>query len=163
MTIFGPLASSAQRARVKSYIEQGLQAGAVAVLKGRIQETDGCYVAPTVFDRVDASMSIVREEIFGPVLCVQRFKTEEEAITLANGTDYGLTATVWTRDVGCGKRLAHAIKAGAVYVRTSGKERSDSGAILSREPQKASGFGSELGLRGLQSYSTLKFVSFSGD
>ena len=162
-TTFGPLASTSQRARVKSYIEQGLRAGAEAVLKGRIQETGGCFVTPTIFDRVDGSMSIAREEIFGPVLCVQRFKTEEEAIALANGTDYGLTATVWTRDTGRSKRLAHAIRAGAVYVRTSGKERPDSGAILSREPQKGSGFGSELGLRGLESYSTLKFIGFSGD
>jgi len=161
-TTFGPLASPSQRDRVKAYIEQGLKAGAQAVLKGAIQETGGCYVAPTVFDGVDGTMSITREEIFGPVLCVQRFKTEEEAIALANGTDYGLMATVWTRDMGRGKRLAHAIRAGGVSVRTSGEEGPDSGCTLSFEPQKASGFGSEVGLRGLESYSTLKLVSFTG-
>ncbi len=161
-TTFGPLASPAQRDRVKAYIEQGLKAGAQAVLRGPIQETGGCYVSPTIFDRVDSTMSIVREEIFGPVLCVQSFKTEDEAVALANGTDYGLEATVWTRDMGRGKRLAHSVKAGEVYIRTSGEEGPDSGCVLSREPQKASGFGSESGLRGLQSYSTLKFVSFVG-
>jgi acyl-CoA reductase-like NAD-dependent aldehyde dehydrogenase len=161
-TTFGPLASPAQRNRVKGYVEQGLKAGAVAVLKGDIQESGGCYVAPTVFDRVDANMSIVREEIFGPVLCVLSFKTEEEAVALANGNEYGLAATVWTRDLGRGKRLAHAIRAGAVFIRTSGKEGPDSGCMLSHEPQKASGYGSERGLRGLESYSTLKLVTFGG-
>jgi acyl-CoA reductase-like NAD-dependent aldehyde dehydrogenase len=93
---------------------------------------------------------------------VQHFDTETEAIELANGTDYGLVATVWTRDMGRSKRLAHAIRAGRVSVHTSDKEGPESGCVLGHEPQKASGFGSELGLRGLQSYSTLKLVSFNG-
>lgn len=161
-TNFGPLASPAQRDRVKSYIEQGIKAGAEAVLRGSISASGGCYVAPTVFDHVDDTMSIVREEIFGPVLCVQQFSTEAEATALANGTEYGLAATIWTRDMGRGKRLAHLIRAGGISVRTSGEEGPALGCVLSREPQKASGFGSELGLRGLESYSTLKSVSLSG-
>jgi len=161
-TTLGPLASPAQRDRVKGYIEQGLKSGAVAVLKGAIQEKGGCYVSPTIFDRVTRDMSIAREEIFGPVLCVQTFRAEEEAIALANGTDYGLAATVWTRDMGRGRRLAQAINAGYVSVRTSGQEGPGAGCMLSHEPQKASGFGSEQGLRGLQSYSTLKSINFNG-
>jgi acyl-CoA reductase-like NAD-dependent aldehyde dehydrogenase len=161
-TTFGPLASPAQRDRVKAYVQQGLEAGAEAVLKGTIQEEGGCYVSPTIFDRVGETMSIAREEIFGPVLCVQGFKTEKEAIALANGTDYGLSATVWTRDIGRGRRLARAIRAGYVAVRTSGKEGPGSGCILSHEPRKGSGFGMELGIGGLRAYSALKSVSFGG-
>jgi acyl-CoA reductase-like NAD-dependent aldehyde dehydrogenase len=161
-TTFGPLASPIQRDRVKAYIEQGLEAGARAVLRGEIQEQGGCYVSPTIFDHAESSMSIVREEIFGPVLSVQQFKTDQEALALANGTEYGLVATIWTRDAGRGKRFAHAINAGLVTVRTSGEEAPDSGTTLSFEPQKASGFGAEYGIRGLESYSTLKSIAFHG-
>lgn len=160
-TIFGPLASPAQRDRVKNYIEQGLKSGAVAVLRGTVMEAGGCHVSPTIFDGVDSTMSIAREEIFGPVLSVQHFGTEEEAIALANGTEYGLGATVWTRDMGRGKRMARAIRAGYVSVKTSGVEDPRL-HLLSFEPQKASGFGVEFGHKGLESYSTLKAVSFSG-
>lgn len=161
-TSFGPLASPAQRDRVNAYIKQGIEQGAHPVLQGAVQLSGGCYVTPTIFDHVQPHMSIAREEIFGPVLCVQQFSTEEEAIALANGTEYGLVATVWTRDMGRGKRLAHAIRAGGISIRTSGEEGPGSGSILSYEPQKASGFGCEMGLRGLKSYSTLKSVSLVG-
>lgn len=161
-TNFGPLASPAQRNRVKAYVEQGIKSGAEPILKGRIQESGGCNVSPTVFDNVKPAMSIAREEIFGPVLCVQSFQNEAEAIALANGTDYGLSATVWTRDIGRGMRLAQAINVGYVVVRTSGKEGPPPSYGLGFEPQKASGFGPEMGLRGLESYSTLKAVVFAG-
>jgi len=161
-TTFGPLASPAQRDRVKRYVDQGIAAGAVPVLKGRIQESGGCFVSPTVFDRVTPSMSIVQEEIFGPVLCVQTCRTEEEAIDIANGTDFGLVAAIWTRTTGRGRRVAQAIRAGYVTVRSGGVEDSGSGCVLGHEPRKASGFGTEAGLRGLESYSTLKVVHFIG-
>jgi len=161
-TNFGPLASPAQRDRVKRFVDQGLQAGARAVLRGAISTSGGCYVAPTVFDRVDMTMPLAREEIFGPVLCVQSFATEEEAIALGNGTEYGLVATAWTRDMGRAKRLAHSLRAGSISIRTSAEEGPGSGCMLSYSPQKASGFGCEFGIKGLQAYSTLKLVNWHG-
>jgi acyl-CoA reductase-like NAD-dependent aldehyde dehydrogenase len=143
-------------------VELGLQEGANPFLKGVIQETEGCYVAPTIFDNVQRSMAIAREEIFGPVLCVLDFATEEEAILLANDVPYGLAATVWTRSLGRGRRLAHAIRAGGITVRSSSDDGHESPFLLSHEPQKASGFGAEFGIKGLQSYSTLKAIEFVG-
>ncbi len=162
-TTFGPLASPTQRDRVNAYISQGIQSGARAVLRGVVQQSGGCNVSPTVFDRVESTMSIAREEIFGPVLCVLGFDTDAEALELANATDYGLEATVWTRDFSRGRRFARQIRAGSVSIRTSGAEGPLSGCQLSCEPQKASGFGCEVGLKALQSYSTLKLVNVIGD
>lgn len=161
-TTFGPLASAAQRQRVKRYVERGIEEGAHAVLRGAIREQGGCYASPTIFDGVTRVMTLAKDEIFGPVLCVQTFSSEEEAIDLANATEFGLCATVWTRDMGRAKRMAKAIRAGGVFVRTSGAEDPDSGCRLGFEPQKGSGFGAEIGLDGLKSYSTLKLVSFTG-
>ncbi len=161
-TTFGPLASSEQRDRVSRYMTAGIDAGAELLLEGTVQDSGGCYVTPTIFGGVDQSMSIVQEEIFGPVLCVQSFTSESEAIDLANGTSYGLTSTVWTRDLARARRLACAVKSAHVVVRTSGAEEWCNYRILSYEPSKASGFGSEIGVRGLQSYSTLKAVYLFG-
>lgn len=161
-TTFGPLASPSQRDRVKAYIDRGLKDGAVPRLMGMVQGSGGCNVEPTIFDQVQSSMSIAKEEIFGPVLCVQTFRTDEEALSLANETEYGLAATVWTRDIARAKRFGHAIRAGHVCIRTGGPEGLDTGTLLAREPQKASGFGAEVGLDGLQSYSTRKSISLLG-
>jgi len=107
-------------------------------------------------------MSIASEEIFGPVLCVQHFSTESEALALANETQYGLAATVWTRDLGRARRMARGIRAGDISICSGGAEAQDALWMLGREPQKASGFGSEFGRQGLEAYSTLKVVTFSG-
>jgi acyl-CoA reductase-like NAD-dependent aldehyde dehydrogenase len=165
-TTFGPLASPVQRDRVRSYVQRGLEAGAEAALLGEAQMSGGCFVSPTVFTGVTPSMSIVQEEIFGPVLCIQEFESDEEAIALANGTDYALSATVWTRDLGRATRMASALESAVVVVRTAGEEspyadlRSE--LVLGNEPRKASGFGAEFGVDGLKSYSTLKAIYING-
>lgn len=162
-TTFGPLASPAQRDRVNAYVVRGIQSGARALLRGKVQESGGCNVAPTIFDQVQSTMSIAREEIFGPVLCIQSFSTDDEALELANATDYGLEATVWTRDIRRGRRFARQVRAGTITIRSSAADVPLSGCQLSCEPQKASGFGCEVGLRALESYSTLKLINVIGD
>jgi len=168
-TTLGPLASAAQRDKVRVYIRQAVADGAEIVVgsKEMREKEKGYFVVPTIFDKVSPEMAIAREEIFGPVLCVQSFTKEEEAVALANATDYGLTATAWTRDLGRAKRLARRINAGFVVIRTSGEE--GSGLSLANvlavcaEPHKASGFGAEWGVKGLEAYSTLKAVHMLGN
>lgn len=167
-TTFGPLASAAQRDKVRDCIRRGVAEGAQIVM-GDVQASGaekGYFVRPTIFDEVNSAMSIVREEIFGPVLSVQSFTQEREAISLANATEFGLAATAWTRDLGRAKRLARRINAGFVVIRTSGEEGSGAGIAnvlaLSAEPHKASGFGAEWGLKGLEAYSNLKAVQMLG-
>jgi acyl-CoA reductase-like NAD-dependent aldehyde dehydrogenase len=168
-TTFGPLASNVQRDKVLGYIKRGVADGATVVVGGAdVRQVElGCFISPTIFDNVKSEMTVAREEIFGPVLCVQSFVNEAEAIALANATDYGLSATAWTRDLGRAKRLARRINAGFVVIRTSGKEGTGGNIAnllaLCAEPHKASGFGVEWGIKALEGYSTLKAVRMLGD
>jgi betaine-aldehyde dehydrogenase len=119
-TTMGPINSRAQFERVLAYIEAGRAQGARLATGGNRPRgaafERGYWVEPTVFTEVDMSMRIAREEIFGPVLSVLRFRTEQEAIDMANDTDYGLTAAVWTRDIDRALRVAQRIEAGFVWV-----------------------------------------------
>ena len=115
-TEVGTLVSHKQRDRVKDYIEIGLGEGATIVVGGTAPDdpalADGAYLLPTVFDGVDNDMRIAREEIFGPVVSVIPFDTEEEALRLANATPYGLSGSIWSRDIGKALRAAKALQAG---------------------------------------------------
>jgi acyl-CoA reductase-like NAD-dependent aldehyde dehydrogenase len=118
----GPLVSQRQYERVVGYIEAGTDEGAsLQAGGGRPEGThpDGLFVAPTVFTGVDPQMRIAREEIFGPVLSVTSFATEDEAIELANGLDYGLSANVWTSNLDRALGVAHQIQAGNVWVNSA--------------------------------------------
>lgn len=156
-TRLGPIACQPQLEKIMRYVEAGQAEGATLLIGGdcpQIGDGQGYYFNPTIFDNVTNSMTIAREEIFGPVLCTIRVKDVEDAIRQANETIYGLAAGVWTRDVKKAHRIARALKAGTVWVNTYNMYdvASPFGGY------KQSGFGRELGLHALQHYTQVKSV-----
>lgn len=117
-TTMGPLVTREQQKRVLNYIDIGKQAGATCVLGGGVPEglDRGAFVAPTIFTGVDNTMTIAREEIFGPVASVIPVSGYDEAIAVANDTNFGLAAGIWTSDLGKAHRFARDVEAGMVYV-----------------------------------------------
>ncbi|WP_081240511.1 aldehyde dehydrogenase [Streptomyces viridosporus] len=155
-TQIGPLVSAAQRERVHAYIDLGVREGARLTTGGTAPVdglTDGWFVRPTVFADVRNNWRIAREEIFGPVLCVIPYTDEDEAVALANDSEYGLAGTVWTADVARGMDLAARIRSGTVGVNQYGVDlQAPFGGV------KASGLGREMGPEGLAPYHSLKSV-----
>jgi acyl-CoA reductase-like NAD-dependent aldehyde dehydrogenase len=157
-TQVGSLISERQRERVLSYIEAGQAEGARLVLGGSAPEgpvfDQGAFLSPTIFDGCRTGMRIVQEEIFGPVVTIIPFEDEAEAIRLANDTPYGLSGSIWTRDLGRGLRVAKAVRAGVLSVNTNQ-------SIHTEAPfggYKMSGTGRELGMHALDLYTEIKNV-----
>lgn len=150
----GPVVSKHQQGKVRQYIEDGVAEGAHVLFSGTVPSGNGFFVPPTIFDRVHPNMRIAREEIFGPVLCVFIFDDEEEAITLANDTQYGLASGIWTRDLTRAHRVAKQLDAGTVWINTYNFVTAQTPAPA----RKASGIGVELGKAGLEEYTVLKNI-----
>ncbi|EEE36033.1 betaine aldehyde dehydrogenase [Rhodobacteraceae bacterium KLH11] len=155
-THIGPLANEPHLRKVIAMIEQARSDGADCLLDGSalVQGRDGFYVGPTIFDQVTQTMQIWREEIFGPVLCVATFDSEDKAVTLANDSEYGLAAGIWTRDGAKGARIAEKVLAGTVYINhyRSVDPGSPIGGI------KSSGYGRELGPDAIRDFLQVKSV-----
>ncbi|MFJ8666513.1 aldehyde dehydrogenase family protein [Streptomyces sp. NPDC093600] len=154
----GPLISAAHREKVEAYVERGLAEGAVLRCGGARPEgaayEGGFYYLPTVLDECEARMSVVRDESFGPVLTVERFRDEDEAVRLANDTIYGLAGAVWTSDEGRARRMAGRLRLGTVWI-------NDYHPYLPQAEWggfKQSGTGRELGPAGLAEYRETKHI-----
>ena len=154
----GPLISRAHLEKVAQYVESAVAEGATLLTGGKRSAlaslSGGWYFEPTVFDHCTTSMKCVQEESFGPVLTVEVFDTEEEAIVLGNDTIYGLAGAVWTNDAEKAKRVAKALRHGTIWVNDFGPYRAQAewGGF------KASGIGRELGPSGLHEYLEIKHV-----
>jgi betaine-aldehyde dehydrogenase len=159
-TQMGPLISAARRDVVERYLDAGRADGAELLCGGtRPRGTlgSGFYLTPAVFAGADANMSIAREEIFGPIVAVIPFKDEAEAIALANDSPYGLSGSLWTRDVGRVLRVTRAVQTGVISVNSSS-------SVHLEAPfggYKSSGMGRELGMKALDQYSEVKNVFIS--
>jgi len=156
-TQMGPLVSGAQRETVERYVARGLEEGATLLEGGSRPDGGGFYLRPTILDDCTNEMVVSREEIFGPVVSVIEFETEEEAIRLANDTPYGLSGSLWTRDGARQLRVARALRTGAIGVNSNS-------SVFPQAPfggYKASGVGKELGMEGLVHNTELKSVFVS--
>ncbi|GGN61661.1 aldehyde dehydrogenase [Streptomyces albiflavescens] len=157
-TVVGPVISSAHRDRVESYVELGRKEGARVVTGGQRPALErGFYVAPTLLADCTPDMRVVREEIFGPVVVVVPFEDEEEAVALANDSDYGLIDYVWSGDVARAFRVARRLRAGGVGVNTVGRNmEAPFGGF------KKSGVGRDVGSYALHAYSEVQAIVWPG-
>lgn len=158
-SVAGAIVSESQMRRVLGYIDKAPKEGAVLARGGKRvrEETGGYYVEPTVFDKVQNTHTLAREEVFGPVLGVIGFKTEEEAVKLANDTVYGLASGLWTANISRAHRVSRQLRTGLVWI--NGWDACD--ITVPFGGAKQSGFGRDRSLHALEKYTELKGISIT--
>lgn len=159
----GPLVSKSHLEKVQNYIQIGIQEGAKLRCGGKRPEgaefSKGNFLMPTIFDDVNPKMRIAREEIFGPVLSVIPFSNEEEAIQIANDTEYGLAAAVWSKNIFRAMRVIRQVRAGITWINTYHPTFNE----MPWGGYKQSGWGRELGLHGIEGYLEIKQININLD
>jgi acyl-CoA reductase-like NAD-dependent aldehyde dehydrogenase len=155
--VMGPVVSAAQRARIERYVAQGIEEGATLACGGRrpSHPSRGYYFEPTLFTGARNDMAIAREEIFGPVITAIPFRDEQEAVEIANDSEYGLYGYVWTGDAGRGMRVAQKLRAGTVQI--NGSPPNPDAPFGG---YKMSGVGRDGGRYALDTYSELKYIGW---
>ncbi len=153
-TSMGPLVSQEQLNRVCNYLESGFHEGAEAIVGGHKISGPGYFVEPTVIVKTNSRMRVVREEIFGPVVCAQPFESIDQVVSEANESEFGLAAAVWTRDISQAHRMAKKLRAGTVWINCYNV----ADAALPFGGYKQSGWGREMGHEALELYTEVKSV-----